>query len=86
MSNRLLGATVRAIDIISRSAPVIVALDDVEVCDQATLEFIAGLMTSVPEQRVLTVVTSRTTEVDERPAYRAFVDKLGATRRSPISS
>jgi class 3 adenylate cyclase len=73
---RLLQATLGAVDTIARSAPTILVLDDVEGCDHATLEFIGGLMTSVPEQRVLTIVTSRTAERDERPTYRAFLDKL----------
>ena len=40
------------------------------------------LMTPASGQRMLTIVTARTTELGERPVYRGFLDEGGHERQA----
>ena len=70
------------------SAPVLLAIDDVQWADRSTLDLLTFLIGRLRDERLLLVLAFRTDEIDRRAELREFFAQAGrdaGTRRSELN-
>src|SRR5260221_4971687 len=79
---RMLRELADALEILSAEVPVVLALDDLQWCDNSTTELLAMLGRRREPTRLLVVGTCRLTELAKTDALRKVVGELSAHRQA----
>jgi DNA-binding CsgD family transcriptional regulator/tetratricopeptide (TPR) repeat protein len=73
----LFEALLALLDQLSERAPLVLILEDMHWADRSTLAFVAFLMRSLREERVLVILSYRTDELYRRHPLRPLLSELG---------
>jgi DNA-binding CsgD family transcriptional regulator/tetratricopeptide (TPR) repeat protein len=73
---RLFEALLELLDLLSESCPLVLILEDIHWADRSTRTFIAFLVRSLRQERVMLLLTYRTDELHRRHALRPLLSEL----------